>query len=375
LSRVGDTDAAQNPCKFRTAEDVKFKFLLPKSFSAKLIAPLVLVLLGVGGCGLWWRWAIAPVAATPRSQRLNIVAGTSADAVGQQLEQAGLIRSQLAWKIWARWLGWQDPQAGPQTGTFAVSAQASLPAIAEQIWHGNVLQTQFTIPEGWSIQQMAAYFQQRGWFSAAEFEQATRQIDRDRYPWLPAKLTSLEGWLYPDTYQLPVGRVSPPDVINLMLDRFQTVALPLYKKQPTQLSLQDWVTLSSIVEKEAVSSKERPVIAGVFFNRLRQNTPLGSDPTVEYGLGVRQTPDQPLTFAQVKTPSPYNTYLNPGLPPTAIASPGLASLSAVLQPAQTNYLFFVARYDGTHVFSHTLAEHEAAQEQIHRQREAQPSPS
>ncbi len=356
---------------------MKFKFLLPKSFSTKLIAPLSLVILGLGGCGLWWHWAIAPVGSTApaRSHRLNIAAGTSADAVGQQLEQAGLIRSQLAWKIWARWLGLQGSRSGPQTGTFAISAQASLPAIAEQIWHGDVLQTQFTIPEGYSMQQMGAYFQKRGWFSAAEFEQAAGQIDRDRYPWLPAKLTRLEGWLYPDTYQLPVGKVTPSDVIKLMLDRFQTVALPLYKQQPTKLSLQDWVTLSSIVEKEAVRSKERPLIAGVFFNRLHQNIPLGSDPTVEYGLGFQQTPDQPLTFAQVKTPSPYNTYLNPGLPPTAIASPGLASLSAVLQPAQTNYLFFVARYDGTHVFSRTLAEHEAAQEQIHRQRQDKSSPS
>lgn len=352
------------------------KFLLPKPCSPKLAAPLILAGLGIGGCGLWWTWAIAPVSsgATP-TQRLTIAAGTSADAVGQQLEAAGLIRSQLAWKIWARWLGWQDAQAGPQSGTFALSKQDSLPAIAEQIWQGDVLQTQFTIPEGWSIKQMGAYFQQRGWFSAAEFEQAARQIDRDRYPWLPAKLTTLEGWLYPNTYQLPAGKVTPTDAIHLMLDGFQKLALPLYKQQPTQLSLTDWVKLSSIVEKEAVVPQERPLIAGVFLNRLRQNIPLGSDPTVEYGLGIRQTPDQTLTLAQVRTPSPYNTYLNPGLPPTPIASPGLASLSAVLQPAQTNYLFFVARYDGTHVFSRTLAEHEAAQEQIHRQRKVQSSPS
>ncbi len=355
------------------------KFLLPKSFSPKLAVPLLLAVLGVSGCGLWWSWAIAPVSSgATATQRLAIATGTSADAVGQQLAAAGLIRSQLAWKIWARWRGWQDPQAGPQSGTFAISGQDSLPAIAAQIWQGDVLQTQFTIPEGWSIKQMGAYFQQRGWFTAAEFEQAARQIDRDRYPWLPTQLTSLEGWLYPNTYQLPAGKVTPTDVIHLMLDSFQKTALPLYKKQPnkkqpSQLSLADWVKLSSIVEKEAVVPQERPLIAGVFLNRLRQNIPLGSDPTVEYGLGIRQTPDQPLTFAQVKTPSPYNTYLNPGLPPTAIASPGLASLSAVLQPAQTNYLFFVARYDGTHVFSRTLAEHEAAQEQIHRQRHSSPS--
>jgi UPF0755 protein len=94
------------------------------------------------------------------------------------------------------------------------------------------------------------------------------------------------------------------------------------------------------------------------------NMPLGADPTVEYGLGISQTPEKPLTWAQVGTPSPYNTYINPGLPPTPIASPSRASLLATLAPASTDYLFFVARYDGTHVFSRTLGEHEAAKVSI-----------
>jgi UPF0755 protein len=105
-----------------------------------------------------------------------------------------------------------------------------------------------------------------------------------------------------------------------------------------------------------------------FLNRLKKGIPLGADPTVEYALNIRQTPDRRLTLAEVRTPSPYNTYLNPGLPPGPIASPGLASLKAVLEPEQTDYLYFVARYDGTHVFSKTLAEHEAAQLQIIQER-------
>jgi len=118
------------------------------------------------------------------------------------------------------------------------------------------------------------------------------------------------------------------------------------------------------------------LIAGVFLNRLKKGIPLGADPTVEYALNIRQTPDRRLTLAEVRTPSPYNTYLNPGLPPGPIASPGLASLKAVLQPEQTDYLYFVARYDGTHIFSKTLAEHEAAQLQIiqERRQAAQGSP-
>ena len=123
------------------------------------------------------------------------------------------------------------------------------------------------------------------------------------------------------------------------------------------------------MEKESVVQQERPLIAGVFTARLQQGMRLESDPTVEYGLGIRQTADQPLTYAQVGTPNPYNTYLNAGLPPTAIASPGIASLQATLNPESTEYLFFVARYDGTHVFSRTLTEHVAATKQIRRERE------
>ena len=158
-----------------------------------------------------------------------------------------------------------------------------------------------------------------------------------------------------------------------MLKRFSVVALPLYQQnqQKTQFTLLEWVTLASIVEKEAVVAAERARIAGVFARRLREGIPLGADPTVEYGLGVQQTPDRPLTLNQVKTPSAYNTYLNPGLPPTPISSPGLANLEATLNPENTDYLYFVAKYDGTHVFSRTLQEHEAAQAAIRKERKAQ----
>jgi UPF0755 protein len=237
-------------------------------------------------------------------------------------------------------------------------------AIAEIIRSGQVVQTSFTIPEGWNRRQMAAYFQAEGFFSADAFLAATEQIPRDRYPWLPDRIPHLEGFLFPDTYQLPAEEVTPAAVVDTMLSRFETTALPIYQQAKTDLSLLEWATLASIVEKEAVIADERGVIAGVFTNRLKQNIPLGADPTVEYGLGISQTREQPLTWAQVGTPSPYNTYINPGLPPTPIASAGQASLEATLAPEQTDYLFFVARYDGTHVFSRTLAEHEAARDAI-----------
>ena len=325
----------------------------------------------------WWRWASAPawssgVAQPNHKVMIQISPGTTAQQIGQKLAAEKLIRSPQAWGLWTRWMSFQQPQAGFQAGSYEVSPQESLTTIAQKIWAGDVIKRSFTIPEGWSIRQMAAYFEQQGYFKAQDFVKAASQVPLGKYAWL-ANAPNLEGYLYPDTYQLAGVNVTPDEVVQQMLDRFEQVALPLYqqKRGPLSLTLDQWVTLASIVEKEAVVPTERRLIAGVFTNRLKQNIALGSDPTVEYGLGITQTPDQPLTLAQVRTPNPYNTYINNGLPPTPIASPGSASLKATLDPATTDYLYFVARYDGTHVFSRTLADHETAQGKIRDGRDAQ----
>lgn len=317
----------------------------------------------------WWSWANMPVVgrsptAEPSTVQIQIPPGTPGQQIGQDLEAAGLIRSALAWKLWSRWQSWQNPEDEFQAGTYALSPTAPMTTIAETIRSGQVVQTSFTIPEGWNRQQMATYFEQEGLFAAAAFLAVTEQIPKEKYPWLPEAIPHLEGFLFPDTYQLPAEGITPAAVVDTMLGRFETEALPLYQGATTDLSLLEWATLASIVEKESVVPDERGVIAGVFTNRLEQNIPLAADPTVEYGLGITQTKEQPLTFTQVATPSPYNTYINPGLPPTPIASAGKASLKAALDPEPTDYLFFVARYDGTHVFSRTLAEHEAARDAI-----------
>lgn len=327
----------------------------------------------------WWSFASAPVTpqSTPDQEKkviIQIPQGTSAQQIGKELEAVGLIRSSQAWELWARWLMWKNPDGGFQAGSYELSTTEPLQSIAEKIWSGQVAQRSFTIPEGWSLRQMASYFEQQGFFKAQDFLAAASQIPKADYPWLPDGLPHLEGFLYPDTYQIVAGAaITPEQIVRQMLDRFEQVALPVYnqKRGNSNLSLLQWVTLGSIVEKEAVIPSERNLISGVFHNRLKQNMPLGSDPTVEYALGIQQTKEQPLTYAQVATPSPYNTYVNPGLPPTPIASPGVASLTATLEPQATDYLYFVARYDGSHVFSRTLAEHESAQGQIRDRVEAQ----
>lgn len=343
---------------------------------------LLPITLGISGwqSWQWWSWASAPVIGASANStetgdsaiQIEIPPGTSAQQIGEDLAAVGLIQSPAAWDLWTRWQTLRDRQGGFQAGTYELSPTEPLAAIANTIWQGEVLQQSFTIPEGWGMQQIADYFEEQGWFSADAFLTAAQEIPRDRYPWLPEGISNLEGFLYPDTYQLSEG-ATPEVIIDQMLDRFQQTALPIYQQNQanTPYTFLEWVTLASIVEREAVISQERPLIASVFAKRLREGIPLGADPTVEYAFGIRQTPDQPLTYDQVNTPSPYNTYVNAGLPPGPIASPGLASLEATVNPVDTEYLYFVARYDGTHIFSRTLAEHEAAQDQIWDQRESQ----
>ncbi|MGA7932997.1 MAG: endolytic transglycosylase MltG [Kovacikia sp.] len=357
----------------------------PKRSKGSVIWLLVLAALGISAWQgwQWWSWASAapaPAGTTVPAKAVNlqISQGTSAQEIGKDLEALGVIRSATAWNLWTRWLMFSEPQGGFQAGIYQISAAQPMAEIAAKIWTGDVVHAKFTIPEGWSLKQMAAYFEKQGFFPAQDFLNAAHQFPLEQYSWLPRGSTTalhrLEGFLFPDTYQV-AGSPTPEAILKQMLDRFEQAAVPLYQQRSTKssLSFAEWVTLASIVEKEAVIPQERSLIAGVFLNRLRKSIPLGADPTVEYALGIQQTPDNPLTLEQVRTASPYNTYLNSGLPPTPIASPGIASLKAVLYPENTDYLYFVARYDGTHIFSRTLKDHQSAQTQIHDKLDASKS--
>lgn len=341
----------------------------------------ILIALSLGGLialtGLWqvWQQWVAPVGGEDLV-RIQIPQGISSRHIGTRLAEAGVIRSELAWQIWSRT---QARDWVFQAGTYDLNPREDMVQIAEQIHRGETVQVAVTVPEGWRIDQMATAFAEQGLFSRETFVAAAR--DGGEVNWLPADLPSLEGYLFPETYKLSVdllGESVPQEqraeiLVTSMVDQFAAQALPLYEAKqesdhPTDLSLNEWVTLASIVEKEAVVPEERGLIAGVFAHRLRIGMPLGADPTVEYALGIQQTPDRRLTWSEVETPHPYNTYINTGLPPGPIASPGLQSLKATLEPEDTDLLYFVARYDGTHVFSRTLQDHEAAQRQILRER-------
>jgi len=335
--------------------------------SAKLGLPLAVLVIGWSGTA-WWLWAVSPPQSTAVSRvRITIPEGTSAQAIAEKLEQAGVIRSSLALRLFVQWQAWQAGERLPlQAGTYELPTNLPLSEVVSQLQTAqNQLQViRVTIPEGFNLRQMAALFEEKGLFSKAEFLAIADRAPQNRRSWLPPDTPNLEGFLFPDTYEMIVGVTTAEAVVEMMLDRFAEVALPVYQAHHQQvppptinLSLRDWVALASIVEKETVLESERRLIAGVFWHRLQKKMRLESDPTVEYGLGIKQTKAQPLTLRQVRTPHPYNTYLNQGIPPGAIAAPGLASLQAVLRPEPTEYLFFVARYDGSHAFSRTLEEH------------------
>jgi len=318
----------------------------------------------------WWLWASAAPSSFGSKIRLTITDGMPTQAIAQELEAAGVIRSSFAMRIWLQWQALRGSDAGAlRSGTYDFMTNQPLSDVVGKIQSDQSTEVRFTIPEGWSIVQMASLFEAQGFFTQEEFVLAAQRTSPRRRPWIPEDLPSLEGFLFPDTYQILPSEATPDRIIDLMLDRFEQVALPIYNEDQSgnpknKISLKDWVTLASIVEKESVLESERRLIAGVFWNRLKQNKRLEADPTVEYGLNIRQTREKPLTLSQVRTESPYNTYLNEGLPPGAIASVGLASLKATLEPANTDYLFFVARYDGSHIFSRTLEEHEKAVQEI-----------
>ena len=339
--------------------------------NSRLLTRLVPAVIGVAALLSWagWRGLTAPVGGEAEKVQFTVKPGVSGNEIGAELADKGLVKSLNGWKLWTKLKQATDSSGGFKAGTYEVSPTESLGDIAGKIWDGKIMQVNFTIPEGWSTMQMGEYFEELDYFSAEEFEEAVTQIPYDEFPWLPQDLPILEGFLYPDTYKISSDLTNDPQlIIKTMLSRFEQIALPVYQAAQTDMSLLEWVSLSSIVEKEAVVGDERNLIAGVFTARLEKGMRLESDPTVEYGLGIRQTADQPLTYAQVGTPNPYNTYLNTGITPTPIASPGIASLKATLNPESTEYLFFVARYDGTHVFSKTLSEHEAATREIRSQR-------
>jgi UPF0755 protein len=241
-----------------------------------------------------------------------------------------------------------------QAGEYVLSSEDGIPAVAATLAAGRIHVAKFTVPEGYDKKKTARVVEAAGICPAEEFLAACRRGDP------PGRVPSddLEGYLFGDTYRVS-GDAGAEDVVALMVDRFFEVLGPdgLARAEGSGRSLQEVVTLASIVEREALLDEERPLVASVFYNRLARGMRLESCATVIYALGGDV---DRLTIQDLKVDSPYNTYIHAGLPPGPICSPGRASLMAALDPAETDYLFFVSNGDGSHTFTKTLRGHLAA---------------
>lgn len=242
-----------------------------------------------------------------------------------------------------------------KAGVYEFSSPTLL-SVLDKLRKGKVKLCRITIPEGLPQWEIADLLFKKGIVEKEEFMKVinTPEYFYEKFPWLSSK-NSLEGYLFPDTYYFTLQE-NPVKTVSKFLAKFERIILPLYQKSSKKniLSLQQILTLASIVEKEAKVGFEKPIIAGVFYNRLRRGMKLRADPTVKYALGSF---DEKLDKNQLSHPSVYNTYLYPGLPPGPICSPGVESIKAAISPAQVSYLYFVARGDGTHKFSRTYTDH------------------
>ena len=228
--------------------------------------------------------------------------------------------------------------------------------VVDKIARGDVHVQPITFREGLTIREMATVFETAGVGSRTDFIAAAQNAELIRG--IDPNAPDLEGYLFPDTYTLP-RRATAAQLVERMVNRFQKVMTPELKEQAAQrgLSVRELVTLASLVEKETARPDERPIVAGVYSNRLRVGMGLQCDPTVIYALMLAGRYDGNIRRADLQIDSPYNTYRYAGLPPGPIAAPGEASLRAAANPADVPYLYFVSRNDGSHVFSTTLEEH------------------
>jgi peptidoglycan lytic transglycosylase G len=303
--------------------------------------------------------ALRPPSSSAAEIVVEIPRGTALPRVAAQLEAAGVIRSRLAFAWLARLRG----QAGAlRAGEYALAPNLTATRVLERLASGSVMTHRLVLPEGLRLEEIAQRLEAAGLGCAEEFVRVAR--DPASAAAFGVEGDSLEGYLFPETYDLARG-IPVADTAHMMVDHFLSVWRSLEPAAKARgLSMHDVVVLASLIEKETGAPEERPLIAAVFLNRLARGMRLETDPAVIYGIPDF---DGNLRRVHLQDPAnPYNTYLYPGLPPGPIANPGAASLSAVVEPADADYLYFVAKNDGTHQFSRSYGDHVRAVNRFQR---------
>lgn len=284
--------------------------------------------------------------------RFTVARGSGMSAVADTLDKRGVIGSPGVFKAYARMKG---AASKLQPGVYEVRRGAAFDLILRKLTTGDVVKTRLVIPEGWELRRIAPRIAQITGQPADSVLSRLMDPAQARKYGVPGP--TLEGYLYPATYVFPMG-VSMDAVLRELTGQYKRAWTPAMRQQAQALGMneREVVTLASIVEKEAKVWSERPTIAGVYHNRLERRMRLEADPTVQYALGEHQR-RLLRRHIQQTADDPYNTYRNPGLPPGPIASPSRGAIQATLEPAKHDFVFFVARANGTHVFTRTYNEH------------------
>ena len=325
-----------------------------------LILAIVGVLIVGGGLGALY---LIPntFAQDDGTQVLVIEKGQTGSEIADMLFERGLIRSTQGFKLWLYLSGTNDKL---QTGHYQIPNKVTVRELISLLQEGHVESIRVTIPEGYTVGDIAIVLEKNQIMKAKDFLAEAKTFVP--YPYMKGTRPAtypVEGFLFPSTYEIPVG-ATPREVIQMMADEMNRYLTPAVKKQiqAQHMSIHDFVTLASIVERESLFDADRPTISGVFKKRLAHGIPLQSDATISYVLGYAK---ENVTIGDTQLQSPYNTYVSKGLPPGPIANPGKKSLDAVLHSENTDYLYFVADKEGHNHFSKTYEEHLAEVNKIY----------
>lgn len=327
---------------------------------------IVLVIAAAGAAGAYVYRGMQPVKASEQAVKITIEPGTGTGGIADLLEKQGLIKNSL---LFRSYLKWKSEGSHLQAGVYEFKPGATYDEIIARLNSGDVLKAEmvrFTIPEGFTVKQMADKLSEEGTIDKNAFLKVAgdaSELDSELLNEIPqnAKLTyRLEGYLFPETYELKKGSTER-DIAERMLQetekRLNEISDFRQKMEQRGLSLNELMTVASLVEREVVADEERSIVAGVIYNRLAQHMKLEIDATVQY---VLDKPKERLLNSDLRSvDSPYNTYLYEGLPPGPIAAPSLKSIEAALAPTASEYLFYVTKKDGSgeHLFAKTYAEH------------------
>ena len=316
-----------------------------------LLYTILIIFIGAAGMGLWfYQYMVTPVGTSHAQVAVWIKPGQGFFETIDQLQDVGLVKHPEKF----RWLAYlQQYERRIRAGEYDLSPAMSPQTILKTLVHGETILRKIVVPEGATMRKIDQLLEREALVSSSDFLVAA--TNPDLVAALGLEGTTLEGYLFPETYYFPKG-VTAGQVINKMVAQFQKVFEPAWfsRAQEMGFSVHEVITLASIVEKETAKAEERPRIASVILNRLKRNMRLESDPTVIYGL---EHFDGNITRKDLNTATPYNTYRIKSLPPGPIANPGKDSIKAVLFSPEEPFLYFVSKNDGSHHFSRTFSEH------------------